>query len=320
MPRDSFFDIEVNTYANTKEFVFSNIGPYVEECEKDKILKAGYRGGNAKKICSTGQGLGLSQINPILQLHKEWVETTFDIRINNSRKPQMIDGIPYSKFSVVLSFEDKMTGDTGFINTICINSLPDIILHNVMQILNIDIAQQITDSLRREDRNLFYPSCLMINSIKFDLLLLQYLDVEELSIFGNQVKLDIYKFVKQTSVIINLSMNATATEVIGSCYKTISVPSSFKTIFPVFIQKMLEYRSFPTDSLIIDFSDKQLSIFIEGVDLERILNDKSLDIPDNVDEKNYKEFGINLCLTLMENMNEEIEYEISNNKFNIYLL
>ena len=60
-------NIDFEEDENYTTFSISNIGPYINEDEKDRLYERGYRGKNA---ISKGSGIGLSMVRQILEDYK----------------------------------------------------------------------------------------------------------------------------------------------------------------------------------------------------------------------------------------------------------
>lgn len=76
-------NIDFEEDENYTVFKISNIGPYINENELDRLYERGYRGKNA---VSKGSGIGLSMVKQILEKHKY----TYNLEIVNINKKESI--------------------------------------------------------------------------------------------------------------------------------------------------------------------------------------------------------------------------------------
>ena len=133
MPIETNFDIRLSITEKRKYITFSNIGPQCDDEEINDITKEGTRGQNTKDYF--GMGIGLSEVQTILDLHKEWLQTTFDI--NSDSEFTILNGNRHSVFSVCISFlRQPSNSDIQPLVNDLRNKIPTFLIHNAMDISN----------------------------------------------------------------------------------------------------------------------------------------------------------------------------------------
>lgn len=179
MPDHSQLKVELKLSDNRKYFSFKNLGPQTENEETERIYDAGVRGVNTDGI--RGQGLGLSQVKEILQLHKDWLHPL--ISVSSDDEKLLVNKIPYSWFTLTLSFlrngdangsidsENALTGFEAI--------LPQILFHNCFEIYEsiYDIIKKLKTTNERDLDNWKSNINLMglyMNEFKHDLIIGEY--------------------------------------------------------------------------------------------------------------------------------------------------
>lgn len=69
-PSNNIIDVVVQDIERNVEILFKSFGPQIENHEIDKIFEKGYRGENARKISTSGKGIGLYMVKEFL--HKAY--------------------------------------------------------------------------------------------------------------------------------------------------------------------------------------------------------------------------------------------------------
>lgn len=114
-------------------FSFNNLGPKINEEERDRIWESNYRGENTQRTNIEGQGLGLYLFNIIINLHSH-LAAEKSIKIDDT--VHIINGIEYSLFTISFSIlnEPLDTNKSKDINTLY-NRLQDFTTHQYIRII-----------------------------------------------------------------------------------------------------------------------------------------------------------------------------------------
>ncbi|MBD5314101.1 MAG: sensor histidine kinase [Bacteroides sp.] len=180
MPDHSWLEVELKLSGNRKYFSFKNLGPQTENEETEHIYDAGVRGVNTDGI--RGQGLGLSQVKEILQLHKDWLHPL--ISVSSDDEKLLFNKIPYSLFTLTLSFlrNGDANGDINSENVLTGFEavLPQILFHNCFEIYEsiYDIIKKLKTTNERGLDNWKSNINLMglyMNEFKHDLIIGEYI-------------------------------------------------------------------------------------------------------------------------------------------------
>lgn len=329
MPTGSELSIECTQIGLFKEFKFTNLGPALERHEYEEILKPNYRGKNARNLINcSGQGLGLSQIFPILQLHKGWIETSFSVR-PSTNTPISINGIPYCNFILVLTFQPKEVSERLESSQKVddnIGTIPTVMFHNIMQLMSttidlynksikfINFDYSVKESLKQ---SLFH-----VNNIKFDLLLLQFVYMEQISegtIYGNDCLINMLTYIKACAASINKELGSESVVVLGDAdIKGVLVPTSFYSIFSMLLQIFTKRKTIKTTPLIITLEDDRINIKVE----QPAFFDISEFLYETINEKAtipYANYSLIFCLDMLEYNGQEHNINESRSEFYITL-
>lgn len=158
MPTDSSLEVELTIAEKRKYLVFSNVGPLCDAEEIDSITKEGIRGQNTKSY--SGMGVGLSEVQTILDLHDEWLGTTFDV--DSESEVTEFNGYRHSIFKAEVTYlnNPEYSEIQPAIEDIR-NKIPLFLIHNSMDIANslLDICDHlltINEKTNREWREKVY--------------------------------------------------------------------------------------------------------------------------------------------------------------------
>lgn len=149
MPEHSALKVELLTTTHRNYIKLINFGPSCRSYEIDSITCEGVRGSNADGVI--GMGIGLSEVDNILSIHKEWLDTTFDIESDD--KIVMINSKPHSKFSIEISYS---TINSNKEYKYCLDELesklPMMLIHNSMDITS-NLLELCSKTCRINEKN-----------------------------------------------------------------------------------------------------------------------------------------------------------------------
>lgn len=97
-------EIEVEFYETLQdiEVTISNMGPYLKPEEREQIFFRGYRGEEAVKTNTIGQGYGMSFIKHICDIHNAEIIMKFSDDIST------IGQLKYSEFKLIITFPKSL--------------------------------------------------------------------------------------------------------------------------------------------------------------------------------------------------------------------
>lgn len=141
MPIETVLEVELTRTENRNYLVFTNTGPQCEADEIEVITDEGIRGNNTGD--TAGMGIGLSEVQMVLDIHNDWLETTFDV--DSTSEFVMLNGFRHSVFKADITYLSHPSADIkpkldGFRNKI-----PVILIHNSMDIANnvLDVCDHL---------------------------------------------------------------------------------------------------------------------------------------------------------------------------------
>ena len=137
MPPGTIVTVTLRKTAKRNFITVSNLGPRSEQDEMNKILEEGGRGKNTLTV--RGMGLGLKQVKEILNMHRDWLDTTFGPPVQ-SENDFLYEKIHYSMFTVKFSYlnseneqsinADYLDWNKDFWN----DDMPIVIVHNMFTV------------------------------------------------------------------------------------------------------------------------------------------------------------------------------------------
>ena len=315
MPKNTELHIVCRKLKKSTEFIFSNWGPRLDEDEYEDVFNTNVRGRNCIKLPDvSGQGLGLTQVKEILELHDKWMETFCEICDQYDNDIQMINNIPYSIFSLVLGYEPISQTNHTSIQSVCFEKILNHVLHNLMQIIS-DTITEINKLPKISDRmfkNGNYEILYKINKIKFDLLLIQrlsYVDIDSKPLFGNDNTIkDLAFLIKTSAKFINQEEGREAIVCEGYFNRNFQCPTSFYSVFQEFLRILCQRLSPARQTMFVEIDNEMIVFSAEENNSVFLLDEITHETLKKYDEGNYKNYSLAFCCELLiDKMGIEIE-------------
>lgn len=95
-PKDSEILVEIGDYSTFIRITVQNNGPYITDFEKEHIFDYGFRGEEAKKMSSIGQGFGLNFLKEIIEIHNG------SVKIESGEVICVVNDIAISEFKLIM--------------------------------------------------------------------------------------------------------------------------------------------------------------------------------------------------------------------------
>ena len=148
-PKETALRIELTYTKERNHIKFINWGPHCDNNEISTLTNKGVRGCHTYDVA--GMGIGLSEVKDILSIHKNWLNTTFNLDSNDNIL--VINSIPYSEFIVEISYsaENTIREYREFSNELE-RKVPIILMHNYQEILSI-LLEVCKDICNISERN-----------------------------------------------------------------------------------------------------------------------------------------------------------------------
>ncbi len=132
MPKNSSLDVELTQTELRNVITLKNVGPLCDSNEIELITESRVRGINAQDVI--GMGIGLSEVEDILNIHYPWLSTTIDV--DSESEPIIFNGRPHSTFTVIISYLNSPSFDSIQHNINNFKQMEDILLlHNSIDIV-----------------------------------------------------------------------------------------------------------------------------------------------------------------------------------------
>jgi hypothetical protein len=254
---------------------FSNLGPKCDVDELELVFDEGYRGGNADN--TVGMGVGLSEVQLVMDMHYDWLETTCDVYSEASSFS--VNSVEYSEFCLEVTYlpEEKTRSALPDMSEIREKSQV-ILLHNsfnlienIIAVSNVFHTVNLKDDMWKEQYNVFrtYLSCFQ-DDVKY----CQYLynDKDVSKILGNRdVLVDVgYIAKKYIANIICTFFPEVRYDIIGH----ISPVNTSSCMYSVMFGLLYQLISTMPANVTVEFSfmDKQIHIKCEDWCFEDALN------------------------------------------------
>lgn len=98
-PKNQTITTQFTEHSDALQIVIESIGPHVPKDEQTRLCEPRFRGKHAIEFEKSGTGYGLYLAKLICDIHK------VDLKIESEQNITKIDGVPFSKFRVTLTFE-----------------------------------------------------------------------------------------------------------------------------------------------------------------------------------------------------------------------
>ncbi len=216
MPPGTIVTVTLRKTEKRNFITVSNLGPRSEQDEMNKILEEGGRGKNTSIV--RGMGLGLKQVKEILNMHRDWLDTAFDVDQNEN--DFLYENIHYSMFTVKFTYlngENEQSINTDYLDwneDFWNDDIPIVIVHNMFTVSydlrklceNKLISLKLSEDNDKEEWKLILEELRMVIR-RFDDTLRQclykvYLEQndDELvdAIMGNECSVSLHKVVYRT--------------------------------------------------------------------------------------------------------------------------
>lgn len=152
-PKESPLKIELTYTKKRNHIKFINWGPHCDDTEISTLSTNGVRGCHTCDVA--GMGIGLSEVKDILSIHKNWLNTTFNLESNDNIL--IINSIPYSEFIVEISYSaENTTREYREFSNELERRIPIILIHNYQEILSIllEVCKEICN-ISEKNNNLW---------------------------------------------------------------------------------------------------------------------------------------------------------------------
>lgn len=317
MPIESFLDVELTKTESRNYMVFSNIGPLCDENEIGGITDEGTRGTNIGN--TAGMGIGLAEVKTILDIHHDWLETTFDV--DSTSESVILNGFRHSVFKAEITYLSHPSADIKPKLDDFRSKIPVILIHNSMDIANgvLDICDhllKIDEKCDKDWREFVYKlrlsASILLKKVEECIYMSNGEQIED--IFGLECK----HFKMQNSFIAIIKelqkyyYPNIVPDINGSLdkkYNNIQTVGGLRTIILAICQLVMEnIRGEAT--LEVNFDDNQIMLKCdEGADFTRISDEQ---------ESNYAQrLSYEMCQDFIDYFDGSID--ISKNKFTIIL-
>lgn len=150
MPPGTIVTVTLRKTKKRNFITVSNLGPRSEQDEMNKILEEGGRGKNTLTV--RGMGLGLKQVKEILNMHRDWLDTAFDVYQNEN--DFLYENIHYSMFTVKFTYlngENEQSINTDYVQwneDLWTDDMPIVIVHNMFTV-SYDLRRLCENKLMR---------------------------------------------------------------------------------------------------------------------------------------------------------------------------
>ena len=283
MPIGTSLEVELNSVPPRNIITFRNIGPQCDSEEIDCITEEGIRGHNTYGY--SGMGIGLSEVNTILNMHKKWLGTTFDPK---SKKEYIsFNGKNHSLFTASVSYRiEPMSFNISPALSDLKEHIPLFLIHN-----SLDIAKNLYDicddilKIRERDNDIEWRNNIYRLRLFTGLL---YKSVDECIFYTNDQDVDKILGSELSKFPIRNALVAIVRNLKESFYPDIELDicegslnnkySQFDTkdgfrVFLLCICDLVMDAIRNNSTLLIDLYDDQISFKCEDADYELLEND-----------------------------------------------
>lgn len=317
MPIETILEVELTITENRNYLVISNIGPQCDEDEINNITEEGARGINTGDYA--GMGVGLSEVQTILDIHYDWLETTFDI--DSTSKSIIYNGCRHSIFSVEITYLSHPLSDIkpkldGFRSKI-----PVILIHNSMDIANsvLDVCDhllKIDEKFNKDWREFVYKlrlsASILLKKVKECIFMSnggQIYDIFGLDCKHFKIQSCFIAIIKELHKYFYPNILPDINGFLNKKYNYLQTVEGFRTIILAICLLVMD-NIHGKSILEVDFDDNQIMLKCEeGADFNIIL--------DNTESNYAQKLSFDMCQNFIEYFNGSIS--ISKNKITILL-
>lgn len=317
MPIETSLDIEITTTEYRNYLAISNIGPQCDEDEMDVITEEGARGTNTEDYA--GMGIGLSEVQTILDIHHDWLETTFDV--DSTSEFIMLNGYRHSIFKAEITYLSHPSSDIKPHLDDFKNKIPVILIHNSMDIANsvLDVCDhllKINEKTNKDWREYAYKlrlsASVLLKKVKECIFMSNGGQIED--IFGLECK----HFKMQSSFIAIIkelqkhdfpNISPDINGFLNKKYNNMQTVEGIRTIILSICQLVMS-NIHGEATLEVNFEGDQIMLKCdEGAEFTKII--------EKTESENAQKLSFNMCQNFIDYFGGTII--LSNNKFTILL-